>query len=119
MTPLKPCGTEAAYARHRYYREKPCEACTAAHNDTSRTQYHRTKIWVGPRTKATGWTITPARLEAAAKARAVHEELAARRREDYSWLRDQGEDKQESARRVGIAEATASRWYEPRQAVAA
>lgn len=24
---LLPCGTEAAYARHRRAREKPCQAC--------------------------------------------------------------------------------------------
>lgn len=27
---LKPCGTMAAYMRHRYHGERPCEACVGA-----------------------------------------------------------------------------------------
>lgn len=27
---LAPCGTPAAYARHRYHGERPCEACREA-----------------------------------------------------------------------------------------
>ena len=27
---LQPCGTRAAYARHLYRKEEPCEACKAA-----------------------------------------------------------------------------------------
>jgi hypothetical protein len=29
---LKPCGTPAAYARHLYHDEPPCESCRAAHS---------------------------------------------------------------------------------------
>ena len=29
-TPLQPCGTVAAYRRHLYYRETPCDDCRAA-----------------------------------------------------------------------------------------
>lgn len=28
---LRPCGTEAAYRRHRRYHEMPCEPCYLAH----------------------------------------------------------------------------------------
>ncbi len=28
--PLQPCGTEAAYRRHLYHKEQPCEACKKA-----------------------------------------------------------------------------------------
>ena len=30
---LKPCGTDAAYARHLRHRQLPCDACTAAHRE--------------------------------------------------------------------------------------
>jgi len=31
VTDLQPCGTNAAYHRHRAYNEVPCSACKAAH----------------------------------------------------------------------------------------
>lgn len=30
---LRPCGTEAAYQRHRYKGEEPCALCVRAHAD--------------------------------------------------------------------------------------
>jgi len=30
---LKPCGTEAAYKRHLFYREIPCDECVTAHRE--------------------------------------------------------------------------------------
>jgi len=30
---LQPCGTNAAYYRHRRYGQVPCAACTRAHSD--------------------------------------------------------------------------------------
>jgi hypothetical protein len=33
---LAPCGTPAAYTRHRYHGEPPCEACRAAWSERCR-----------------------------------------------------------------------------------
>ena len=33
---LKPCGTDAAYRRHRRHGEKPCDTCREAHNARKR-----------------------------------------------------------------------------------
>ncbi|GAA3089598.1 hypothetical protein GCM10010530_14160 [Kribbella aluminosa] len=38
--PLQPCGTFAAYKRHRKAGETPCEACRAASAERSRRRYH-------------------------------------------------------------------------------
>ncbi|MCP2339216.1 hypothetical protein [Actinomadura rupiterrae] len=35
MSPLQPCGTRAAYARHLYYGEEPCAECRRANADYS------------------------------------------------------------------------------------
>jgi hypothetical protein len=37
---LAPCGTPAAYTRHRYHGEKPCDACSAAWSARC-TEYQR------------------------------------------------------------------------------
>jgi hypothetical protein len=41
VTGLRPCGTDAAYDRHRNRGEVPCPDCCAAHADRRRAQYHR------------------------------------------------------------------------------
>jgi len=33
---LQPCGTPAAYRRHLYHGEEPCQQCRDAHNDRTR-----------------------------------------------------------------------------------
>lgn len=33
---LKPCGTPAAFRRHRYHNEEPCEACLEAYRAHNR-----------------------------------------------------------------------------------
>ena len=38
---LKPCGTHAAYMRHYYRQEEPCEACREAHRVYSREAVRR------------------------------------------------------------------------------
>jgi hypothetical protein len=35
---LKPCGTEAAYRRHKRNQEQPCLPCYDAHAQRARTQ---------------------------------------------------------------------------------
>lgn len=37
---LQPCGTSAAYARHRAHGEEPCDACPAANAAAKRGQGH-------------------------------------------------------------------------------
>jgi hypothetical protein len=41
--PVQPCGTVAAYRRHRRRGEQPCEACEAAMSTWNREQYERRK----------------------------------------------------------------------------
>lgn len=36
-----PCGTPAAYERHRYHGETPCDACRLAHNERDRLRRAR------------------------------------------------------------------------------
>jgi len=42
---LKPCGTNAAYARHVEAGEQPCEACKEAHAAYNRARY---RVMSGP-----------------------------------------------------------------------
>jgi hypothetical protein len=37
----QPCGTAAAYKRHIYHGEEPCEACREANRTADREKYHR------------------------------------------------------------------------------
>jgi hypothetical protein len=144
---LQPCGTPAAWKRHRRNGEDPCDPCKAARRaynrrwmNNRRTHYpigecaacHRNRPiqrhrWCEP--CVTRWqeagrpdtgppplnldTRTPGRIAAAAVARSAYSEQAAGRREDYAWLREQGETVAEAARRVGITEVMALRHYEP------
>lgn len=39
--PLKPCGTRAAYQRHRRNGEKPCDACRQAESRAERERTRR------------------------------------------------------------------------------
>lgn len=41
--PSQPCGTYAAYRRHKRAGEQPCEACAAAWNEKQREMYARRK----------------------------------------------------------------------------
>ena len=58
---LKPCGTYAAYERHRVYGEDPCELCADAMRARSRVLYARRKggrvrRWGPPRCgTSSGW----------------------------------------------------------------
>ena len=39
---VQPCGTEAAYKRHQYRKETPCQTCRKAHADYN-AEYRRRK----------------------------------------------------------------------------
>lgn len=52
-TAVKPCGTYAAWQRHKRRQEKPCEACAAA-----RAQYLRQRY------RDPGWAMRRAREDA-------------------------------------------------------
>ena len=41
--PLKPCGTRAAYDRHKHAGEEPCEPCKQAFNEYHRAKRERAK----------------------------------------------------------------------------
>ena len=41
--PLKPCGTTAAFQRHLYHGEAPCDACRAAKRHLTRVNYQGRK----------------------------------------------------------------------------
>lgn len=40
----KPCGTDAAYKRHLYHREVPCDACHRAHRAYDDAQEYRRQL---------------------------------------------------------------------------
>lgn len=42
---LQPCGTYAAYARHRYNNEEPCEACRAANMERANNSPSGNNHW--------------------------------------------------------------------------
>lgn len=52
---LKPCGTPAAFARHKRHREEPCEACRAAWNEYYR-EWDRENRRIRARAKWAGTT---------------------------------------------------------------
>lgn len=41
--PTQPCGTHAAYARHKKAHEQPCSACVEAEREYQRARYARRK----------------------------------------------------------------------------
>ena len=41
MREVQPCGTEAGYKRHKYYKEEKCQPCKDAHNIYRRAHYNR------------------------------------------------------------------------------
>lgn len=41
--PTQPCGTVAAYRRHRRAGEEPCEPCRSAHSEHQRRMYLQRK----------------------------------------------------------------------------
>ncbi|GAB3117979.1 hypothetical protein GCM10027160_29370 [Streptomyces calidiresistens] len=45
--PLAPCGTTAAYSRHRRRGEEPCQPCRDAYNASQRARYRRARRRAG------------------------------------------------------------------------
>lgn len=122
---LPPCGTDAAYQRHRRCGEPVDDACRRAHSAGNAAYWksgaQRPKPCTNcdkPRplsTGAHGWC----RACYARWARADRPEGGpppprygdiTARREDYFWLRDTGESTEWAAERVGITVATARAW---------
>jgi len=124
---LRPCGTEAARQRHRHRGEPVDEACEQAHLIYQRDWERAARARTGdlppctacdgprkPRQGAHGWcsacynrwldagqpTDGPPLVGA----------TVAGRREDYRWLRSNGETVSAAAGRVGVAEKTARNW---------
>jgi len=50
---LKPCGTIAAYKRHRNHGEQPCRACMDAHNAYQLVR----KYGINSSTDSKNWTL--------------------------------------------------------------
>ncbi|MFC5744784.1 hypothetical protein [Actinomadura rugatobispora] len=129
--PPAPCGTDAAYHRHRRNGEPIDKACRTAHSARVAT-YIKTSTPVPctacgePRPLGTGGhgycIACYGRWHAAGKPEtgppppskgpAASVEL----REEYFWLRDGGESIPEAARRVGIKPSTADTWERKRKA---
>lgn len=51
MTALQPCGTRAAYVRHKKAGETPCDPCTEANRAASRATSANTRARHRPNTK--------------------------------------------------------------------
>ncbi len=95
---VEPCGTVAAYRRHRAHHEPTCQPCRdAVAAERRRSPSRRLRI-----------AKPPGRL-AANEARA---KLYAGRLEEYRWLRDGGVGAEFAAARVGVKAAPNVRAYE-------
>lgn len=128
---LRPCGTEAAYSRHRYRGEPVDDACEQAHLAYQRDWAAAARARSidrppctgcgGSRKKrqgARGWCqacycrwIKAGRPAGGPPPREKRRRSVwTERRADYRWLRDGGEPIDAAAKRVGITEKTARRW---------
>lgn len=131
MKPLKPCGTRAAYQRHKRNREPLDEACAAANRAYEAEWKRRARARYPVGTCAAckrdrpiehnGWCESctsawrkagrpedgppPLKFRLSAP-RATGEAL----REDFVFLLESGESAEAAAGRVGIAAATGRRW---------
>jgi hypothetical protein len=124
---LKPCGTNAAWERHRYRGEPVDDACEQAHRDYDRDR--------GREIRARSTDAPP--CTSCGKPRRAHQGARswchacycrwlkagrpadgpppvgprnAGRREDYRWLREIGESLPAAAQRVGVTKETARQW---------
>lgn len=95
---VEPCGTVAAYRRHRAHGEPTCQPCRdAVSAERRRSPSRRLRI-----------AKPPGRLAA----NAARAELYAERLEEYRWLRDGRVGVGEAAARVGVKAAPNVRAYE-------
>jgi hypothetical protein len=95
---VEPCGSVAAYRRHRAHGEPTCQACRDAVAAERRLNASRKLRIAKP----------PGRLAA----NAARAEMYAERLEEYAWLRDGRVDVEEAAARVGVKAAPNVRAYE-------
>jgi hypothetical protein len=124
---LKPCGTEAAWQRHRYRGEPVDEACEQAHRDYKRDWERAARTRTvelpsctecggerKPRQGAHGWcSACYNRWLDAGRPEDGPPPVGARatgQREDYLWLRSLGEIPAVAAKRTGVTEKTAQQW---------
>lgn len=116
MRELQPCGTNAAYNRHRYHGEETCPPCRRASADYERWRKYGRPQDGPPAPRRRAWTAQQRaanrdNILAAIAARIAN---AAGRCEDYQWLRDeQGLTREQAAERLGVTMRTAWR-YEAR-----
>jgi hypothetical protein len=95
---LEPCGTIAAYRRHRYHGEATCQPCRdAVAAERRRNPSRRLRI-----------AKPPGRFAA----NAARAKLYAERLEEYRWLRDGGVGVELAAARAGVKAAPNVRAYE-------
>lgn len=128
---LRPCGTEAAHNRHLYRDEPIDEACEQAHRiyqrdweraararDTDLPPCTQCGGARKPRQAAHGWCqacycrwLKAGRPDDGPPLRTAKRRSPwVGRREDYRWLRSNGEPVGTAAQRIGITEKTARRW---------
>jgi hypothetical protein len=91
MAELKPCGTHAAYYRHRRRGEPACPPCLAAHSAYT-----------------TAWEAANPRK--AGQPRKRRQPLIVSRLEDYRELRSWGVTRAEAAARLGRSYRTITRY---------
>lgn len=125
---LQPCGTQAAYQRHKRRNEEPCAACEEAARNDRRARYLAEIERAGDRDpciecggergpgSAHGWCCACYhRWLRAARPEDGPPPRPSARREEYAWLREQGTPIEEAAARAGIAVSTAVIKWEPRR----
>jgi 5-methylcytosine-specific restriction endonuclease McrA len=89
MREVQPCGTEAGYKRHKYYKEEKCQPCKDAHNIYRRAHYNRDLNAVAAR-KYKEKTNAPKKLKKARKALLIdlYKLIEVKRYEEYLQIKE-------------------------------
>ncbi|MFC5744783.1 hypothetical protein [Actinomadura rugatobispora] len=127
---LQPCGTHAAYVRHKYRGEPIDDACEAAHRAycaawarKARDRYPTATCTACERERLIlryGWCQScVSRWQQAGRPdtgppplRRMTSTRAVELREDFTWLLETGESVEMAAERLGIAAGTARDWHQ-------
>lgn len=89
MKQLKPCGTQAAYRRHLFNKERPCDLCKLARKEWAKAHYQKNKKEINAKNKEY-YQANKEQIQEYLKQYNLdnNEELTARKREYYQENKD-------------------------------
>lgn len=89
MREVQPCGTEAGYKRHKYYKEEKCQSCKDAHNIYRRAHYNKDSNAVAAK-KYKEKSNAPKKLKKARKALLIdlYKLIEVKRYEEYLQIKE-------------------------------